>query len=306
MKIVFFGTPEIAAPVLETLTQISNIEILSVVTQPDKPVGRKGKITPPPIKTVAEKHNLKILQPHTKKELQTALKDIKADFFIVIAYGMILPKEVLKIPKYGAINIHYSLLPKYRGASPIQESLLNGDTETGISIIKMDEELDHGPIILMKRMKIEDNDNLQTLSKKLSVISSQILPLALEDIIESTLHPIEQNHSQATFCKKTKKSDGKINWNTPAKDIKNMIRAYTPWPSVFTEIKGKKIKILEADIEKSAPTAVPGKFVIENKTLKISTKKGYLIPKVLQPEGKKEMDIKTFLNGYQNLLKTSN
>lgn len=159
MKIVFFGTPEIAVPILEKLVQIQDFDVISVITQPDRPVGRKGHITPPPIKTSANNLGIDVFQPKNKKKLDEILEGTEADFFIVVAFGMIIPQHILDIPKYGSINIHYSLLPKYRGASPIQESLLHGDKETGVTLIKMDEELDHGPIYLMKRIEIEDNDN---------------------------------------------------------------------------------------------------------------------------------------------------
>lgn len=306
MKIVFFGTPEIAVPILETLAQIPDFDVISVITQPDRPVGRKGEITPPPVKISAKNLGIKVLQPKNKKELKELLKNTKADFFIVVAYGIIIPQDILNIPKYGSINVHYSLLPKYRGASPIQESLLRGDKETGVTLIKMDEKLDHGPIFLTKRIKIEDDDNLITLSVKLTNLSSQILPLTLEDIAQENLEPIEQPHDKATYCKKIKKSDGEIDWNKTAEEIKNMIRAYTPWPSVFTKIGGKKLKILKADVEKNDINKKPGQFKIENKVLKISTAKDYLIPKKIQLEGKNEMDIETFLNGYRSLIESSN
>ncbi|MFH1534312.1 MAG: methionyl-tRNA formyltransferase [Nitrospirota bacterium] len=306
MKIVFFGTPEIAVPILETLAQIPDFEVISVVTQPDRPIGRKGAITPPPIKVSATNLGIKILQPQNKIELEELLKDLQADFFIVVAYGMIIPQHILAIPKYGSINVHYSLLPRYRGASPIQESLLRGDKATGVTLIKMDKKLDHGPVFLMKRIEIEDDDNLLTLSAKLTNLSSQILPLALEDIAQGNLNPIEQPHEQATFCQKIKKSDGIIDWNLSALQIRNMIRAYTPWPSVFTEIGGKKLKILKADVYESDENFPPGQFKIEDKILKISTSKDYLVPKKVQLEGKKEMDIETFLNGYGSLIKSSN
>ncbi len=306
MKIVFFGTPEIAVPILETLAQIPDFDVISVITQPDRPVGRKRKITPPPIKISAKNLGINVLQPENKKELKELLKDTKADFFIVVAYGMIIPQNILDIPKYGSINIHYSLLPKYRGASPIQESLLRGDKETGVTLIKMDEELDHGPILFIKRIKIEDDDNLTTLSIKLTTLSSQVLPLALEDIVEERLKPIEQPHDQATYCKKIKKSDGEINWDKTAEEIKNMIRAYTPWPSVFTKIGGKTLKILKADVEENDTNQKPGQFKIEDKMLKISTAKNYLVPKKVQLEGKKEIDIETFINGYRSLIESSN
>lgn len=306
MKIVFFGTPEFAAPILETLINIPGFEVISIVTQPDKPVGRKGKITPPPIKVISEKHEIKVLQPGDKKELLSMVKDIKADFFIVVAYGLILTKDILQIPKHGSINIHASLLPKYRGASPIQESLLNGDKETGITIMKMDEELDHGQIYFMKRLDIENDDNLITLSAKLSNLSSQVLPLVLEDIKNGILTPIEQNHAKATFCRKIKKEDGKIDWNKSAKEIINMIRGYYLWPSVYTEFNGKKLKILKAQIEDSSQDPVPGKFTVEDNVLKIGTSNGYLLPQKVQIEGKNEMEIEAFLNGYKSLISSSN
>ena len=231
MKIVFFGTPIFAAPILETLAEIPNFKILKVDTQPDKPVGRKGEITPPPVKKTALDLGLDVIQPQNKKELIEDLKGIKADFFIVVAYGMIIPEKVLNIPKFGSINIHTSLLPNYRGASPIHESILNGDKETGITLIKIDSKLDHGPIILMKKIEIEESDNLTTLNAKLSNLSSQILPLALEDIKSGLLQPIEQEHSKATFCRKIKKSDGEISFDMSARKILNMVKDYTPWPS---------------------------------------------------------------------------
>ena len=304
MKLVFFGTPDIAVPILETLHSISEFEIISVFTQPDKPSGRKKIITSSPVKIAAKKLGLKIFQPHSKKELIESTKNIEADFFIVIAYGLIFPEEVLEIPKFGAINIHFSLLPKYRGASPIQESILNGDKETGISIIKIDKDLDHGPIFLAKRLKIEDNDTYSTLSKKQSILSANILPLVLEDIVKGNLYPIKQDHSKASFCKKIIKENGKINWNKKTSEIKNMIRAYQKWPTAYTEFKGKILKILEAEELISSHDYSPGKFLIENKILKISAINGYIIPKRVQLEGKTEMDIHAFINGYGNLIQS--
>ena len=296
MKIVFFGTPEFAMPNLEALYHSKDMEILSVVTQPDKPQGRKKILTPPPVKILAKELNLKIIQPKNKKELINALSTLeKANFFVVIAFGMILPQEVLSMPKYGAINVHASLLPKYRGASPIQESLLNGDIETGISVIKIDQELDHGDIFLIKRLNIEKNDNFATLSVKLALLSSNLLPHLLHDIAGSHLSPIHQDHQKATYCHKITKEDGKINFSSSAEEIKNMINAYTPWPGVYTEFAGKKLKIISTEI--SDEKIQPGEFKIENKILKIGTKKGALIPTKLQPEGKKVMDAKAFING---------
>lgn len=288
-------------PNLEALYKSRDIEIIAVITQPDKPQGRKNTLTPPPVKILAQELNLKVIQPKNTKELVSALSGLeKADFFVVIAFGMILPQEVLNMPKYGAINVHASLLPKYRGASPIQESLLNGDTETGISIIKIDKELDHGDIFLIKRLNIDKNDNFETLSMKLSILSANLLPHALHDIANGQLSPIHQNHQKATFCHKIAKEDGKIDFQKSAKKIRNMINAYTPWPGVYTEFANKKLKIISTEI--SDETIQAGEFKIENKTLKIGTKKGTLIPTKLQLEGKNVMDAKAFINGYQSLI----
>ena len=302
MKIIFFGTPEFAVPSLKMLVHTKGIEIVSVVTQPDKAIGRKQVITPPPVKKTALELGIEVIQPKTSKRLLESLKNVQVDFFVVIAYGMIIPEELLKTPRYGCVNVHASLLPKYRGASPIHESLLNGDKETGISIIKLDKELDHGDIFFIKRIKIEEKDTFPFLNNKLSETSSFILPLVLNDIMTGKLPPIPQNHKNATFCRKIEKDEGKINWTEKtAENIKNMIRAYTPWPSVYTTINNKTIKILEADTAEENIT--PGKFLVENNTVKIGTKKGCLIPKVIQVEGKKPMDIKSFLNGYRQILK---
>lgn len=302
MKLVFFGTPQFAVPSLEILSKCPEIEITAVVTQSDKPVGRKKIIIPSPVKQKAVQLGLKILQPKNKKELIDSMKNIEADIFLTIAYGMILPKEVLKMPKISAINVHPSLLPRFRGASPIQETLLNGDKETGISIIQMTEAVDEGPIYFVKRVQIDPNDNLQSLTKKLAEISSQILPLVLEDIEKKILQPLPQNNKKAVYCRKINKTDGKIDWNKSAEEISNMIKAFTPWPSVYTEFKGKNFKILEAEIENSTTKKAPGTFFLEGKILKIAAKKGVIIPKKVQLEGKKEMDAQTFVNGYKNLL----
>ncbi len=299
MKIIYFGTPEFAVKPLENLYKEDQIEILAVVTQPDKPQGRKQILTASPVKECANLLGIKVIQPNNKKELVEELKKIeKVDFFVVIAYGMILSKEILEMPKLGPINIHASLLPKYRGASPIQESLLHGDTETGVSIMAMDETMDHGNVYLIKRVTIDENDSLESLTAKLSLVSAEILPATLKDIKNGIFTPIPQKHEKATFCHKIEKEDGKIDFNKSAKEIKNMLRAFTPWPGIFTDFNGKKLKIIETTI--SNDQLEPGKFKIDGKTLKIGTVKGSLLPLKLQIEGKSIMDVSAFLNGYKS------
>ncbi len=299
MKIIYFGTPEIATVPLMTLCLNQEIKVLAVVTQPDKPVGRKKTITSSPVKITAQNFNIPVIQEENSEKLYEKLKKYKPDFFVVMAFGMILPKKILTLPKNSAINIHTSLLPKYRGASPIQETLLKGDKETGISIIEMNEKMDQGNIYMIKRIKIDSKENLKTLTEKLAYISGTILPFILKDIKNKNIKSIPQEHKKATYCKKIKKQDGKINWELEAEKINNMIKAYNPWPSTWTNFKNKKLKIIEAetDKEKTNPSEI-GKFKIKNEILKIPTKKGNLIPTKVQLEGKKEMEIKEFLNGY--------
>ncbi|MBI5753584.1 methionyl-tRNA formyltransferase [Candidatus Peregrinibacteria bacterium] len=302
MKIVYFGTPEFAVKPLESLFQDKSFEIVAVITQPDKPQGRKQIPTSSPVKSSAKKLNLKVIQPENCQKLLEELKKIgPVDLFVVIAYGMIFSKEILKIPKYVAINVHASLLPKYRGASPIQEAILNGDKETGISIMAMNEKMDQGDIYLLKRVTINQNENYPQLSEKLSGVTANILPAVLRDISNSTLSQIHQNEQKASYCHKIEKNDGKINFQESAEKIKNKMRAFTPWPGIFTEFNSKKLKIIEAEI--SDTQLEPGKFAIEGKTLKIGTKKGSLVPRKLQIEGKNVMEVNSFINGYKALIK---
>ena len=298
MKIIYFGTPEFAVKPLEILSKQEDIEILSVITQPDKPVGRKQILTPPPVKTTALELGLEVLQPNSKKELKEILQKYKnVDFFVVIAYGMILTKEALAMPKFGAINVHPSLLPKYRGASPIQEALLQGDQITGVSIMKMDDQMDHGPVYLVKKFPISPLDTYETLSKQLSAFSSDLLPQVLKDTYNNEFSPIRQPHDQATYCQKISKEEGKIDFTIlAAREILNRLRAYTPWPGIYTILDGKKLSILEGEISEENNT--PGKFIFDKKTLKIGTKSGTFIAKKVQPEGKNPMLIQDFLNGY--------
>lgn len=298
MKIVFFGTPDFAVPTLMALANTKDVEILAVVTQKDKPVGRKMKLTPPPVKIAAENLNLPVLQPKNKTELKNALGKLEVDFFIVIAYGMILSNAILQLPKYAPVNIHASLLPRYRGASPIQESLLNGDTETGLSIMKMNSKMDEGSIYLIRRIPILPEDGHQSLSAKLALLSAEITPLILGDIMNGNLTPLPQSKANVSYCHKIEKKNGKIVWNKSATEIHNMIRAYTPWPGAFTTLNGKKITILEA--KTMTGDIAPGKIESDKEGIKVGTAKNILLIKTLQPEGKNIMSSKDFLNGLQN------
>jgi len=303
MKISYFGTPEFAVPILESLHNDDYFAITSVVTQPDKEGNRK-KITPPPVKVIAEKLGLKIHQPaKINKEFIEKIEKEAPDAIIVVAYGGIIPEGLLDLPKYGCINVHPSLLPRYRGASPIQETLLNGDEDTGISVMRIDKDLDHGPIYVIRRLGIDKKDNYESLSTKLADISAILLPLTLRDIADKILTPIPQEHAKATFCSKITKEDGKIEWNKESEKIQNQIRALNPWPSTYTTLKDKRVKISEIEIQEEEKLEKPGTIsIIDKETFGFYSKDALVIPKKLQVEGKSEMTTKEFLNGYKNLL----
>jgi len=305
MKIIFFGTPKFAAYILEALHNEEDITVDMVVTQPDRPVGRKKLLTPPIVKTLAEELEIDYFQPENSEELYQKLSTKNVDFFIVVAYGKILSSEVLQLPKLDSVNVHASLLPKYRGASPIQSSLLNGDKETGISIMSMDSEMDQGPVYLTKRVNIEDNDNLDTLSEKLSILASQLLPHTLRDIMHSALTPIPQNESEASYCRKIEKKDGSIDWKSKPEDILNLIRAFYGWPTAYTTFNNKKLHIHEAELDTKSSKLQPGTFFLEDNTLKVSTDAQNILPKKLQISGKNIMSSRYFINGYRSLLSSS-
>jgi methionyl-tRNA formyltransferase len=269
LNFVFFGTPDIASKTLEILKANGYLPSL-IITAPDKPQGRKMIITPPPVKVWAEENDIPYLQPEKiTPDFIEEFKKLNTDLSIVVAYGKILPEEIIKMPKLGTINIHYSLLPKYRGASPVEACLLNGDTETGVSIQQMAFKLDSGDIIVEEKLNIDINDIKNTLREKLIKIGGDLLCKIIPDIFNQNLNPIAQDESRATFCKKIKKEDGEIDPNGNALGNWNKYRAFFGWPGVFFFINGKRIKITKARYENDS-------FVIER----------------VIPEGKKEIDFK--------------
>ncbi|MFN4132114.1 MAG: methionyl-tRNA formyltransferase [Caldimicrobium sp.] len=299
-RTLFFGTPEFVLPVLNFLWEKEIL--LGVVTQPDKPKGRGLEPTPSPVKTWALEHNLKILEPAKLKDktFLLTLKEINPDLIVVFAYGKILPKEVLEIPKEGCWNIHLSLLPKYRGASPVQWALLNGEKETGVTIMLMDEGMDTGPILLQKKLPIEDDDTTPILLKKLSNLSVEALKEALSLHKMGKLKPIPQPQEEVSYAPLIKKDDGLVNFRDPAELIVRKIKAFTPWPGVFTFFKGKILKIHSAevkDLESQGKT--PGEILkIGKEGLYIVTSSKVLLLKEVQMEGKKKISAYDFAQGF--------
>lgn len=290
-KIIFISTPKFGEIILEGLVK-NGYKPIFVITAPDKPVGRKQILTPPLVKVVAQQHNILIIQPLKIKDSITKIKNLKPDLIISAAYGQIIPKEILEIPKFGCLNIHPSLLPKYRGPSPIQTAILNGDKKTGVTIILMDEKMDHGKIVSSIEHQISSDINYKGLEKKLAELSIKLLIETLPKWINGEIKPKYQDESKATYTKIIKKEDGKINWSKPAQEIERQIRAFYPWPGSFTfwKKKGNKkmIKILEAETAETPP---------KNKVA-IPCGKGYLIIRKLQMEGKNPMSSEEFLMGY--------
>lgn len=306
LKIVFLGTPEFAVPTLKALVD-ENLKPFLVITQPDKPSGRKKELTPPPVKVFAQKSGLEIKQPKNKKELAEIFSDIEVDVCLLVAFGMIIPQEVLDKPKHGFINIHPSLLPKYRGPSPVQAAILNGEKKTGVTIMKLTAEMDAGPIITQQEVDILESENAQTLRTKMAQIGARavvdILPNYLADKVKLT----EQDDNEATYCKIIKREDGKIDWSKKALEIINQFRAFTPWPGIFTYLGDKRLKItdlslLGGNFDRNLPSGQV--FLGPNKELCVMAGDQPLVIDKVQLEGKKESLGKEFLNGRKDLVGT--
>ena len=298
-KIIFAGTTEFGIPTLEKLKK--DYELVLIITQPDKPTGRNRKLTSPPVKLWAEKNNIPIIQSELISSLQSQISNLSPDLLLVAAYGQIIPKEILDLPKFGSINIHGSILPKYRGASPIQSAILNGDNVTGITLIKMDEKMDHGPMIAVKSLQLEDTETFPELYKKMSGLAAELVEETLPKWFSGEIKPLEQDHIQATFCPTIKRADAKIDWSKSAVEINRKIRAYNPEPGTWTTLKGKTLKIISAEVIKDHKIELPGKLYVYNGELAVKCMENALVLKKVQPDGKNEMTGKDFLNGLKNL-----
>lgn len=303
LKIIFAGTGEFGIPTLETLISDTRFEMPFIITALDKEAGRGLQITPNPIKTTAVKNKLFIQQPHNIKELKQKIIQTKPDLLLVISYGEIIPEEILSIPKLGSINIHASLLPKYRGASPIQEAILNGDKITGVTWILMNKKIDQGNIIAQKQINIGLRDSYEILSEKLARIAALNTSDILLEYVKNPTKTIKQTESKVSYCRKITKNDGFINvYRENASQIERKIRAYFPWPGCYIVWKGKRLKIIKTDVvEQKNDTG--GIKSIDNKSLVIATLKGSIVPQIVQLEGKKLMGIEDFLQGQKQIPK---
>jgi len=302
-KIVFLGTPQFAVPTLKALIAHSLKPVL-VITQPDKPVGRSSQPVPSPVKQIALENNIDLAQPATKKDLSKLFEDLEVDVCILVAYGMILPEEVLAKPKYGWLNLHPSLLPKYRGASPIQSAILNGDPTTGITLMKISAEMDAGPIIMTEKIKINSADKAEDLGNKLFQLGAELIIKVLPDYLSGKIEPKAQAENLVTMTKMISKEDGQIDWQKSAIDIDRQFRAFYPWPATFTYLDKKRLKIanlglLEGDFSELATGEL---FLTSSGELAVKCGDGAISLLSIQLEGKKEVSGKEFLNGYKDLV----
>ncbi|MGN1393174.1 MAG: methionyl-tRNA formyltransferase [Succinivibrionaceae bacterium] len=302
MRVIFAGTPNFASTCLQELIS-KNVEIIAVYTQPDKPKGRGHKLSFSPVKELALKYDIPIYQPTSFKHEEdiAQLKSLNADLMIVVAYGLLLPTEVLNAPKLGCINIHGSLLPKWRGAAPIQRAILNGDKITGITIMKIAEKLDSGDILSIKEVSISDNETSESLFNKLAEIGKELLYDVVENIENLLKTSTPQNEAEATYASKLTKEEALLDFSLPATTLERYIRAYKPWPISYFKYKGITVKVHQASVSDFEYIGEPGiiKHVDKN-GIEITTSKGILKIKTLQLPNKKILSFNDFYNSQKS------
>ena len=302
MKVIFAGTPDFAASALAALIEAEH-EILAVLTQPDRPKGRGMKLTPSPVKTLALQHNLPVWQPENLKDVavQQQLRDLQADVMVVAAYGLLLPAAVLNIPEYGCLNIHASLLPRWRGAAPIQRAIEAGDVESGVCIMQMDVGLDTGDVLLSRNTPITDDTTAAQLHDALAVIGAEAIVEALAKLPELTAVP--QPETDVTYAQKLSKADAEIDWALGAKQIHNKIRALNPVPGAWSRLNGQVIKIWTSSVLEMSSTATTGSIVAADKQgIAVQTGEGVVLITELQASGGKRMAAAAFVAGHADLL----
>jgi methionyl-tRNA formyltransferase len=303
MKVLFWGTPEFAVESLKAIIN-SKHEVVGVITQPDKPKGRGQKVQPTPVKEEALKYNIPVFQPEKIKnnpDIVEIIKNLNPDISVVVAYGKIIPEEIINIPKHKTINVHASLLPKYRGSAPIQRAIMDGEEETGVCIMEIVKELDAGDVYQCRKVKINPDDDIITLHDKLAKEGSDLLIEVLDKIEKGELIKTPQDHQKATYAKPIQKEEGKINWEKPAKDIHNQIRALKVWPKAYTEFRGQQVKILESAVVDCDKKAKSGEIIKANdkEGIVVATGEGCLLIKTIQFPNSKPITSQDAVKGYR-------
>ncbi len=299
MRILFFGSSSIGFQTLEALLASSQDELVGVVTQPDRPAGRKKKLTPCPVKTFAQERGIPVFSPEKvgSPESFQALEKLNADLFVVVAYGQYIPQSILALPVFGSINLHPSLLPKYRGSSPIQWALADGETITGVTILYVSEKMDAGDILCQREVPISPEDTAMTMEPVLAQTGAELLLDAVNQIRSGTVNPLAQNEALVTEVRKLTKEDGRLDWNLPAETLNNRIRGFISWPGCFCETASGRLKILRAQVEPKC--GIPGEVLdVSGVGPLVATGEGSLRLLDVQPAGKRAMDGAAYLRGY--------
>ncbi len=301
VKIVFMGTPDFSVPVLEGL--IENYQVVGVVSQPDKKVGRHQELQATPVKEVALKNNILVMQPIKIRNEYQEILDLKPDLIVTCAYGQIIPEEILNYPKYGCINVHASLLPKLRGGAPIHHALIDGYQKTGITIMYMDKEMDNGDIISQKEVAIDINDNLESLHDKLKIVGRDLLLETLPSILNGTNKRIKQNRNEVTYGYNIKRDEEHIDFNRTSLEIFNQIRGLSPTPGANVIFNGKEMKVYASFIGENESTKIPGTITgIYKEGIGVSTKDKEIVLTEIKPFGKKKMCARDYANGVKDLV----
>ena len=296
-RVVFMGTPEFAVPTLAMLAD--SFHVVGVFTQPDKPAGRGQRLTASPVKQWAGQRGLPVLQPRTLRDaaIQAQLAEMKPDVIVVAAFGLLLPKPVLDLPPRGCLNVHASLLPKYRGAAPIPAAILDGEQETGVTLMVMDEGLDTGPALASAAIPILPDDTTDTLTTRLAELGTRLLAEMLPRWIAGEVAPQPQDHSRATLAPKLDKADGRLDWSRPAVELDRRVRAFSPWPGTFTAWNGKLLRILSVQVTGGLSDEAPGRVIKDAQGIGVATGDGVLRLVTVQLEGKRAMGAGDFARG---------
>ncbi len=303
-RVVFMGTPEFAVPCLKGLIEAGE-DVVAVATQPDKPKGRGKHLAPPPVKELSLRYNIPLLQPERIKDevFINTIKKFSPDVIVVVAYGKILPETILNIPPKGCINVHASLLPKYRGAAPINMAIMNGEKETGVTTMLMDEGMDTGDMLLAERVEIKDDDTAASLHDRLKEVGAGLLLKTINGIESGTIKRIPQDDSQASYAPMLKKEDGRIDWTIGAEGIRNLIRGLNPWPGAYTRWEGMQIKIFKTERVKGQGSRVkeePGTIInVSPDGICVAAGRDALLITELQPENRNRMSVSEFIKGYR-------
>ena len=297
MKVVFMGTPDFAVNTLAAIIEAGH-EVAAVVTQPDKARGRSGELKMPPVKELAVEHNLKVYQPVKIKDsdMEEVLREINPDVIVVVAFGQILPKSILELPKYGCVNVHASLLPKYRGAAPIQWAVIDGEEYSGVTTMQMDVGVGTGDMLMVEKYKLAEDETGGGLFERLAILGAKLLVKTLDGLEKGTIIPVKQGEG-ATHAAKLDKQTGLIDFSKSAVEIERLIRGLNPWPSAYTGLNGKTIKIWKASVDKDGKAGAGEIYSVDKNTFSVGTAEGGLVISEVQLEGKKRMSVHDFLLG---------